>query len=157
MPTKKYIVRLSDEERQQLNDLVNKGKAPAYKIRHAHILLKADADDQNWKDADIADAFGCHRTTIEEVRRRLVTQGLEAALGRKKRETPPTPRRLDGESEARLVALACGQAPAGRAKWTMRLLADKLVELEIVESVSHTTVWETLKKTNLNRTCANAG
>ena len=157
MPAKRYVVRLTGEERKCLTDMVGKGKAAAYKIRHAHILFKADADGPNWKDADIAEAFGCHRTTVEGVRKRLVTQGLEAALGRKKRETPPTPRLLDGEAEARLVAIACGEAPAGRAKWTLRLLADKLVELEVVESVSHTTVWETLKKTNASRTCASAG
>lgn len=157
MPAKRYVVRLTEEERQQLQDLVSKGQAAAYKIRHAHILLKADADGPKWKDEQIAEAFGCHRTTVEDVRQRLVTQGLEAALERKKRETPPTPRRLDGDAEARLVAIACGQPPAGRAKWTMRLLADKLVELEIVESVSHTTVWETLKKMNSSRICANVG
>jgi len=157
MPAKRYVVLLTEEERQQVHGLASKGKAPAYKIRHANILLKADAGGPNWKDEQIAEAFGCHRTTVEEVRKRLVTQGLESALGRKKRETPPTPRRLDGAAEARLIALACGKAPEGRAKWTMRLLADKLVELEIVDSVSHTTVWETLKKTNSSRTCANAG
>lgn len=157
MPTKRYVVRLTDEERERLTDMVSRGKTAAYKIRHANILLKADADGSNWKDEKIAEAFGCHRTTVEDIRKRLVTQGLDTALGRKKRQTPPTSRLLDGEAEARLISIACGQAPAGRAKWTMRLLADKLVKLEIVEAVSHTTVWETLKKTNLNRTCANAG
>ena len=157
MPAKRYVVRLTDEERTQLESMVKKGMAAAYKIRHANILLKADAGGANWTDAQIARAFGCHRTTIEDIRKRLVTQGLDAALVRKQQETPSRRRSLDGDAEARLVAIACGQAPAGRAKWTMRLLADKLVELEIVESVSHTTVWETLKKTNLNRTCANAG
>lgn len=157
MPAKRYVVRLTDEERNQLESMVKKGKAAAYKIRHANILLKADAEGPNWNDADIAEAFGCHRTTVEEIRQRLVTQGLEAALVRKPQERPSRQRTLDGDAEARLVALACGQAPAGRAKWTMRLLADTLVELEIVESVSHTTVWETLKKTNSSRTCANAG
>ena len=157
MPAKRYIVRLTPEERQQLQDMTNKGKAAAYKIRHAHILLKADADGPNWGDNQIAEAFGCHRTTVEEIRKRLVTQGSEAALARKRRETPPTPHRLDGDAEARLVAIACGKALEGRTKWTLRLLADKLVELEIVDAVSHTTVWQTLKKMNLNRTYANAG
>jgi hypothetical protein len=157
MPAKRYVVRLTEEERRQLHALVRKGKAAAYRIRHAHILLKADAGGPGWTDAQIAEAFGCFRTTVEGVRRRLVTLGLEAALGRKKRETPPIPRRLDGEAEARLVAIACGSPPAGRAKWTIRLLADRLVELKIVDSVSHTTVWKTLKKTNSSRTCASAG
>jgi len=157
MPAKKYIVRLSEEERQHLSSLVTKGQSAAYRIKHAHILLKSDADGPNWNDAQIAEAFGCHRTTVEEVRKRLVLQGLEAALGRKQRETPAIPRRLDGEGEARLLALACGQAPAGRAKWTMRLPADRLVELEVVETISHTTVWETLKKMNSSHICANAG
>ena len=157
MPAKRYIVRLNDEERQHLNNLVNKGKAQAYKIKHANILLKADADGPAWKDQQIAEAFGCHRTTIEEIRKRFVLQGLESALERKKRETPPRERILDGEAEAKLVAIACGKTPDGRAKWTTRMLADRLVELEIVESISHTTVWDTLKKTNLNRTCENAG
>jgi transposase len=157
MPAKRYIVRLNDEERQRLSDLVARGTTQAYRIKHANILLKADADGPAWKDAQIAEAFGCHRTTVEGVRKRFVTQSLDAALGRKKRDTPPRERVLDGDAEAKLVAIACGEAPSGRAKWTMRLLAERLVELEIVESISHTTVWETLKKTNSNRTCGNAG
>lgn len=157
MPAKRYVVRLTPVERLMLQNMINKGKAAAYKIRHAHILLKADADGPNWSDKQIAEAFDCHRTTVEEIRKRLVTQSVEIALERKSREVPPTPHRLDGDAEARLVAIACGKAPEGRAKWTMRLLADKLVELEIVDQVSHTTVWQTLKKMNLSRTCANVG
>ena len=157
MPAKKYVVRLSDEERKRLTDMVTKGKAQAYRIKHANILLKADVEGPGWKDERIAAAFGCHRTTVEGIRKRLVTQGLDAALERKKRETPPRECILDGDAEARLVAIACGQAPAGRAKWTMALLADRLVELEIVPAVSRETVRQTLKKTNSSRTCANVG
>lgn len=157
MPAKKYVVRLTDDERQRLNAMIGKGTDAAYKIRHAHILLKADADGPGWKDAQIADAFGCHRTTVEGIRQRCVTQGFDAALERKKRDTPPRERILDGEAEARLVAIACGQAPAGRGKWTTKLLADRLVELQIVPAVSRETVRQTLKKTNSSRICANAG
>jgi len=157
MPAKRYVVRLSAEERNQLEVMVKKGETAAYKIRHANMLLKADADGPKWTDAQIAEAFGCHRTTVEDVRKRLVTQGMTAALARKQQEMPSRPRSLDGDAEARLVAIACGKAPEGRAKWTLRLLADKLVELDIVDAVSHTTVWQTLKKMNLSRTCANAG
>lgn len=157
MPAKRYIVRLSNEERNMLLDMVTTGKTAAYKIRHANILLKADIGGPAWNDEQIAQAFSCHRTTVELLRKRLVTQGLEAAVSRKKQKQPSRKRILDGEAEAKLVAIACGKAPNGRAKWTMRLLADKLVEMEIVESVSHTTVWNTLKKTNLNLTCVNVG
>lgn len=157
MPAKRYVVRLTGDERSQLETMVKKGKAAVYKIRHAHILLKADADGPKWTDAQIAEAFGCHRTTVEDLRKRLVTQGLAAALARKQQDAPSRQRSLDGDAEARLVAIACGKVPQGRAKWTLRLLADKLVELEIVDTVSHTTVWQTLKKMNLSRTCANAG
>jgi hypothetical protein len=145
---KKYIVRLTDAERDQLEDLVGKGQAPAYKIRHAHILLKADAEGPCWTDQAIADAFSCHRGTVEGIRKRFVEQGLQGALGRKKREKPPRERILDGEGEARLIAVACGQPPEGRTRWTLALLADKLVELNVVESISYQTVRRTLKKTN---------
>lgn len=145
---KKYIVRLTDEERHQLEELVGKGHAPAYKIRHAHILLKADADGPCWIDEAIADAFLCHRGTVAGIRKRFVEQGVQGALERKHREKPPRERILDGEGEARLIALACSQPPEGRTRWTLELLADKMVELNVVEQISYQTVRRTLKKTN---------
>jgi len=157
MPAKKYIVRLSSEERQKLNEFVCKGKAAAHKIKHAHILLKADVDGENWTDAQISSTFGCHARTVENVRQRLVTQGLDVALERKKRATPPHEKIIDGRAEAQLLRIACGKAPGGRASWTLELLAEKMVELKIVDKVSRETVRQTLKKTNSNPTCANAG
>lgn len=145
---KKYIVRLSSEERDLLEALVKKGKAAAYKIRHAHVLLKADAAGPNWPDRRIAEAFGCHLRTVVNVRERLVTQGLEVALGRKQREVPPRKRKLDGAGEARLIALSCSTPPAGHGAWTLQLLADELVALTVVEEISSQTVWRTLKKTS---------
>jgi transposase len=157
--SKKYIVRLTKEEREELIALVNKGKAAAYKIKHAHILLKADAsgDGPNWKDERIAEAFSCHLNTVVNIRQRFVEHGFEAALLRKQREQPPCERLLDGEGEARLVQIACSAPPAGRARWTLKLLADQLVELEIVERISAQTVMRTLKKTNSSRTGAPVG
>lgn len=154
---KKYVARLTEEERKALTKLVSKGKGAAYKIKHANILLKVDADGPGWTDEETAEAFGCHVNTARNVRQRLVEHGLKAALGRKPQANPSREQIIDGEAEARLVAIACGQVPEGRAKWTMSLLADKLIELEIVESVSAETVRRTLKKTNLSRICASAG
>jgi transposase len=145
---KRYIVRLADEERKQLEDIVNKGKNTAYKVKHAYILLKADAEGKNLTDEEIAKAVHCHKNTVSNVRQRLVDHGLEAALERKKRETPPVAKILDGEKEARLIALGCSQSPEGCARWTLKLLAERMVELEIVESISYETVRRTLKKTN---------
>lgn len=144
---KKYIVRLSKRERARLEDMVARGRTAAYRIRHANILLKADAAGPGWTDERIADAFGCHVNTARNVRQRLVEQGLEAALEQKKRETPPRERVLDGRKEARLIALRCSEPPEGRGRWTLRLLADQLVELEVVEAISHETVRQALKKT----------
>jgi transposase len=144
---KKYIVRLSDEERTQLTELTNKGKAAAYKIRHAHLLLKADADGPAWTDERIAESFSVSVNTVRGVRQRLVEQGLEAALTRKKQDHPSRTPRLDGAGEARLIALRCSTPPAGHARWTLRLLADQAVALEIVETISHETVRQALKKT----------
>lgn len=149
---KKYIVRLNNEERKQLEDLTRKGKAAAYKIRHAQILLKADADGPNWTDERIAEAFSVTIRTVELIRQRLVEQGLERALNRKKQERPSKYRKFDGEKEAHLIALGCSSPPEGRARWTFRLLADKAVELQIVESVSPETIRQTLKKTRSNLT-----
>jgi len=145
---KKYIVCLTDEEHHQVEDLVGKGQAPAYKISHAHILLKADADGPCWTDEAIAEAFCCHRGTVEGIRKRFVEQGGQGALERKKRAQPPRERILDGEGEARLIAPACSQPPEGRTRWTLEWPADKLVELNVVEAISYQTVRRTLKKTN---------
>ena len=144
---KKYIVRLSDEERQSCTLVVKKLKGSSQKVRRAQILLKADADGPAWTDARIAEAFGCRIQTIEDLRKRLVTESFEVALNGKKREKPPTPPLLDGQGEAKLIAMRLGRPPAGYGRWTLHLLADELVALEIVESISHETVRQTLKKT----------
>lgn len=148
---KKYIVRLSSEERSALNSLVKTGKAAAYKRLHAQILLQSDVGEggPGWKDVQMSEALGVTVRTVETVRQRLVEQGLEAALNRAK-PIGVKPRRLDGEQEAHLVALACSEPPAGNLRWTLRLLADHMVELDYVERVSHETIRQTLKKTKLN-------
>jgi transposase len=140
-----------------LEEVVSKGKGVAYRIKHAHILLAADEKGPNLNDEEIAKAFRCHRNTVANVRQRFVEQGLDGALERKQREMPPVPRKLDGRGEARLIAVACSAAPEGRAKWTMQMLADELVALGVVESISDETVRQTLKKTNLSRTCGSVG
>ena len=143
---KKYIVRLSDAERSQLTELTRKGKAAAYKSRHAHILLKADADGPAWTDERIAESCSVSINTVQGVRPRGVEQGLEAALNRQKQARPSRPPLLDGKGEARLIALRCSEPPAGHARWTLRLLADQAGALDIVEAISHETVRQTLKK-----------
>ena len=143
---KKYIVRLSEEERSLLRDIVKKLKGTSQKVRRANILLKADVDGPNWSDAKIAEALSCLTQTIEKGRRRLVTAGLDAVLNRKKRETPPRPKILDGKQEAEIIALRLGNPPVGFANWSLRLLSNQIVELEIVESISYETVRRTLKK-----------
>src|SRR5262249_3109019 len=140
---KKYIVRLDKEERQVLRDVVRRLKGSSARVRRAQILLKADADGPNWIDRRIAEAFGCRVRTVENVRQRLVTEGFEAALERKQPESPPRAKLLDGEREAKIIALRLGKPPKGFANWSLRLLADKVVELGIVDTVSH----ETLRKT----------
>ena len=145
---KKYVVRLTKDERKQLEELVRKGKVQAYRIKHANILLKTDADGPNWHDEKVAEAFSCHCNTARNVRQRFVEQGLEAALKRKKQECPSRQPILDGEKQARLIALSCSKAPEGRSHWTLKLLADKLVVLDIVESISDQTVRRALKKTS---------
>jgi hypothetical protein len=144
---KKYIVRLTDVEREALRDVIKKLKGSSGKVRRAQILLKADADGPNWTDQKIAEAFACRTKTVENIRQRLVTEGFEIALCGKKRETSPRPKALDGKQEAKLIALRLGKPPQGFANWSLRLLAEKAVELEIVEAVSHETVRQTLKKT----------
>jgi transposase len=144
---KKYIVRLSDEERGLCQQVIKNLKGSSQKARRAQILLKADADGPSWPDTKIAEAFNCRVQTIETVRKRLVTEGFELALEGKKRQTPPTPPKLDGAGEATLIAMRLGKPPAGYGHWTLQLLADELVALEVVESISHETVRKTLKKT----------
>jgi transposase len=148
---KKYIVTLTPEERQMLQMMLSRGKAAARKLVHARILLKADASPggPNWDDATIAQGLEIGRATVERVRQEFVEEGLDAALNRRKprREYDRT---LDGDGEAHLVALACSQAPEGRSRWTLRLLADRMVRLEYVDTVSKDTVSRTLKKTSLS-------
>jgi len=140
-------VRLSDAERSECEQVIKKLKGTSQKVRRAQILLKADAAGPGWPDAQIAEAFNCRIRTVEKLRQRVVLDGFEIALNGKKRETPPTPPKLDGEGEAKLIALRLGKPPAGYGRWTLQLLADQLVKLEIVESISHETVRKTLKKT----------
>jgi transposase len=148
----KYVVRLTSEERGQLEGLVNKGRVAAAKRRRAQILLKADAGSSGCgcTDEQVAEALEVGTTTVHNVRQAYVEEGLAAALERKPAQGQRR-RKLDGEAEARLIAMACGPAPEGRARWTLRLLADRLVELEIVDSISKDAVRQTLKKTNSNR------
>jgi transposase len=145
---KKYRVTLADGERQGLHDLTSAGKAAARKLTHARILLKADAAPGGpaWTDDRIAEAFDVSVATVERVRQRFVEQGLEAALTRKAQDRPSRAPTFDGRAEARLIALACSAPPEGRKSWTMRLLADKPVELEVVPAVSDETVRRALKK-----------
>jgi Homeodomain-like domain len=143
---KKYIVRLSDEERGVCQDVVKRLKGTSEKVKRAQILLKADVDGPGWPDTKIAEAFDCRVQTVETVRKRLVLDGFEAALERKRRATPPTPRKLDGVGEAKLIAMRLGQPPAGYGRWSLQLLADELVVLEVVDSICPETVRKTLKK-----------
>ena len=144
--SKKYVVRLTAEERVQLEDVVSKGTTAARKIVHAQILLKVDRDGPNWTDEQAAEAFGVHTVTVCSIRERFVNEGLESALVRKKAVRPPTERKLDGDKEAHLLAIACGSPPEGRVRWTLRLLAGRMVQLQVVDGISHETVRQTLKK-----------
>jgi hypothetical protein len=144
---KKYVVRLSPEERAVCQEIIKNLKGSSQKFRRAQILLQADADGPNWPDVQIAAAFHCRVQTVENVRKRLVTEGLALALEGKKRPEPPTPCKLDGEAEAKLIAMRLGKPPAGYGHWTLQLLADEMVALEVVDSISHETVRKTLKKT----------
>ena len=143
---KKYLVRLNKVEREQLRTIITKLKGSSQKVRRAQVLLKADADGPAWTDAKIADAFGCRTKTVENIRQRLVEHGFEQTLAGKIRDQPAVPKCLDGKQEARIIATRLGTPPAGYANWTLRLLARKVVEFAIVESVSHETVRQTLKK-----------
>jgi len=142
---KKYIVRLTDEERATLEHIVRKLKGSSQKVRRANILLKADADGSAWTDARIAEAYGCRRQTVEGLRERLVSEGFEPALNGQMRQSRP--KVLDGTQEAELLALRLGLPPAGFGNWSLRLLAERVVELQIAPSISHETVRRTLKKT----------
>jgi Homeodomain-like domain len=144
---KKYIVRLTDQERQICQDTVRKPRGSFMKRRRAQILLKADTDGPGWTDEQIAQAFDCRTQTVENIRQRLVTCGFESTLCGEKCGKAPRPKLLDGEQEAKVIALRLGQPPAGFSNWSLRLLAGKVVELGIVSSISHETVRQTLKKT----------
>ena len=150
---KKYKVTLTPDERQQLQEMIAAGKAAAKKLAHARILLKADASEGGpaWSDSVIGEAVEVSADTVARVRERFVEQGLEAALVRKKQDKPSRERTLDGRAEAQLIALACSSPPSGRQEWTMQLLADRLVELKVVDSISDETVRRTLKKTRSSR------
>jgi hypothetical protein len=144
---KKYVVRLTDRERDELESVIKKLKGTGQKVRRAQILLKADADGLNWTDELIGEAFSCRTRTVERLRQRLVEQGFEEALHRMERTRPPVEKLLTGEQEARIIATRLGPPPKGYANWSLRLLARKVVELKIVDSVSYETVRRTLKKT----------
>lgn len=152
MARKKYIVALSVEERGELEQFIRTGKAAAYKMNHARILLKADTNqaDGSWTDEAISQALDISVATIERVRQRFVETSLEAALSRQVQQQRKA-RRLDGEQEAHLIAMTCSEAPEGYARWSLRLLAERMVELKHVESVSHETIRQTLKKTFSSR------
>ena len=144
---KTYIVRLTVDERAVCEATIKKETGKSQKLRRAAILVKADADGPGWCDAKISEAIGCRARTVENVRQAFVLEGFEAALGRKTRATPPTPKMLDGAGEAKLIAMRLGRPPVGYGHWTLRLLADQMMELHVVESISPETVRQTLKKT----------
>jgi transposase len=146
----KNSIELTEEQRKQLEEAISKGKATARKIKHAQVLLKIDSgkDGPNWSDGQVREAFGVSPATIWRIRRRFLETGLDDALNRRPQPDRPQKRKLDGEQEAHLIALTCSQAPEGHQRWTMRLLADKIVQLGYVEQVSHKTVWMALKKMN---------
>ena len=144
---KKYVVRLTDSERATLREIVKTLKGSSQKVRRANILLMADADGPAWTDSQIAEAYHCRTQTIEKLRRRLFEGTFETVLDGEPRVEPPRAKLLDGEQEAKVIATRLGPPPAGFAHWSLRLLADRIVELEIVPSISHETVRQTLKKT----------
>jgi hypothetical protein len=151
---KKFVVKLDADERARLSDLISKGKAAAKTILKARILLKADQGEagEGWSDAAICKALDTNVTMVERVRAKLVEEGLDAVLTRKKRETPPIAPIFDGEKQAQLIALACSEPPAGFARWTIRLLAEAVVERQIVPAAHHNTIGRALKKTSSSRT-----
>lgn len=147
MNTEKYIVRLSDTERQELENIVKKLKGTSQKVNRALVLLKADADGPNWTNEQIRERTGLSIQAIVNIRKRLVTEGFDVAIERKKRLFPAVPKKLDGVQEAQIIAMRCGSPPEGFGKWSLRLLANQAVVLEIVDSISPETVRKTLKKT----------
>lgn len=144
----KYIVRLTAEEREERMALISKGKTSAAKIRQAQVVLKADADGPNWTDARIAEAFSMHLNTVAGIRKRLVCQGVAAALNRPPQAHPSRTPKRDGAGEARVLALSCSEPPPGQVRWSLRRLADRVVELSIVERFAHESIRRVLKKTN---------
>lgn len=159
MSVKKYVVRLSGEERQQLETLLRKGKSPARRLLKARILLKADVAEagEGWSDSRIIEALETSPSMVYRVRKQLVEEGLEAVLSRKQRAMPAVARIFDGEKEARLIALACSKPPRGRARWSLRLLESKVVELGIVDRASDSTIGRALKKTFSSPIAASTG
>ena len=156
---KKYVVKLSSDERGQLETLIRKGKGAARRLLKARILLKADVSEHGpgWSDSRIIAALDTTTSMVYRVRKQLVEEGFEAVLSRKQRATPAVPRIFDGEKEAKLIALACSKPPKGRTRWTLRLLENKVVELGIVDHASDSTIGRTLKKTASNRIAGSAG
>jgi transposase len=155
---KRYVVRLSSEEREQLQALIQKGKGPASRLLKARILLKADVSEaEGWSDSRIIEALETSVSMVYRVRRQLVEEGFEAVLSRKQRATPAVPPIFDGEKEAKLIALACSKPPKGRARWSLRLLEEKVVELDIVERASDSTIGRVLKKILSNPIAGNSG
>ena len=153
MPSIKYVIELSNQEKIRLMEIVKKGNSPARTILRANILLASDKQNDRYMTvSEIANAYRTTPTTVQTVRASYCKKGLEATITRKKRETPPIPAKVTGEVEAHIIALACGQPPEGYSRWTLRLLADKTVELGYIESISHVTVSNILKKTNLSLT-----
>ncbi len=151
MPSFKYVIELSDQDKEKLIDIVTKGKSPARTILRANILLASDRRSEKYMTvSEISKAYHTTPTTVQNVRTSYCEKGLEATINRKKRETPPIPAKVTGEVEAHVIALACGEPPEGYSKWTLRLLANKTVELGYIDSISHVTVSTILKKTNLS-------
>jgi hypothetical protein len=150
---------LSRDERKRLDEMIHKGKSSAQKLMKARILLKADVSEggEGWSDSRIVEALETSATTVYRTRQQLVEEGFEAVLSRKKPAKPSVTPIFDGEKEAKLIALACSEPPNGRARWSLRLLENKVVELNIVERASDSTIWRVLKKTNLSRTSNNNG
>lgn len=156
---KRYVVRLSAAERERLDAMIRKGKSPAQRLLKARILLKADVseDGEGWSDSRIIEALETSVSMVYRVRKQLVEEGLDAVLSRKASAAPAVARIFDGEKEARLIALACSRPPEGYARWSLRLLESKVVELGIVEAASDSTIQRVLKKTRSSRTAANIG
>jgi transposase len=159
VPVKKYVVRLSAEEREQLDALIRKGKSSAQRLMKARILLKADVseDGEGWSDSQIVEALETSATTVYRTRQQLAEEGLEAVLSRKRPSRPSVLPIFDGEKEAKLIALACSEPPKGRSRWTLRMLENKVVELDIVERASDSTIGRVLKKLNSSRTSKRNG